>query len=320
MNTNYILIVLGEPYSVFSEIIGKYFSKYKKHKKKVILIGNIKLLKSQLKKLDYRITLKEIKDYKQAKIGHINIINIKFNYKAVFDKITSSSNKYINDSFFKSLDIINKSKNKCILINGPVSKKTFLNKKYLGITEYLATKTKTKNEVMLIYNNKFSVLPLTTHIPLKYVAKKITKRKIVKSILLLNNFYKKISKKDPKIAVLGLNPHCETIDDFSEEDKIINPSINILKKKKIKIYGPFPADTFFLKQNIKKFNTVVGMYHDQVLTPIKTIFEFDAINITLGLPFIRISPDHGPNSNMVGKNLSNPSSFAYSMKFAENLD
>ena len=80
-------------------------------------------------------------------------------------------------------------------------------------------------------------MPLTTHIPLKYVAKKITKRKIVKSILLLNSFYKKISKKDPKIAVLGLNPHCETIDDFSE-DKIINPSINILKKKD-KIYGPF---------------------------------------------------------------------------------
>ena len=85
------------------------------------------------------------------------------------------------------------------------------------------------------------------------------------------------------------------------------------KKRKVDISGPFAADTFFLKKNISKYDVVIGMYHDQVLTPIKTIFNFNAINITIGLPFIRISPDHGPNSSMLGKNISDPSSFFYAM-------
>ena len=83
--------------------------------------------------------------------------------------------------------------------------------------------------------------------------------------------------------------------------------------------GPFSADTIFLKKNRKKFDVIVGMYHDQVLTPIKTIFEYDAINITLGLPFIRISPDHGPNEQMVGKNLSDPLSLIKAITFFEKI-
>ena len=83
--------------------------------------------------------------------------------------------------------------------------------------------------------------------------------------------------------------------------------------------GPFSADSFFLKRNIENYDVVVGMYHDQVLTPIKTLFNFFAINITIGLPFLRITPDHGPNSDMLGKNKSDPSSFFYAMKFIENI-
>ena len=106
---------------------------------------------------------------------------------------------------------------------------------------------------------------------------------------------------------------------MSEEEKIIIPAINNLKNKKINIRGPFSADTFFLDKNIKKYNVVIGMYHDQVLTPIKTIFKFNAINITLGLPFIRVSPDHGPNFEMLGKNKSDPSSFFYAMRFFNEI-
>ena len=119
----------------------------------------------------------------------------------------------------------------------------------------------------------------------------------------------------PKIAITGLNPHCENFFNISEEKNIIEPAIKILKKKKIKIFGPYPADTVFLKQNIKKFNVIIGMYHDQVLTPIKTLYGFNAINITLGLPFLRISPDHGPNNKMIGKNKSDPQSLIDALKF-----
>ena len=103
----------------------------------------------------------------------------------------------------------------------------------------------------------------------------------------------------------------------SEEMNIIEPAIKILRKKKIKVFGPFPADTIFLEQNYKKFDVVIGMYHDQVLAPLKALKGFDAINITLGLPFLRISPDHGPNHQMIGKNKSNPQSLLQAIKFLD---
>ena len=202
---------------------------------------------------------------------------------------------------------------------GPYQKKTFLNKKFLGITEYIGHKTKSKNPVMLIYNKKLAVSPLTTHIPLKKVAQLVKKRKIIKDIIKINRFYKLTLKKQPNFAVLGLNPHCETTSNVSEEENEIIPAIKYLSKNKIKIEGPIPADTFFIKRNMDKFDVVLGMYHDQVLAPIKTIFEFKAINITLGLPFLKITPDHGPNYKMIGKNKSDPSSIFYAFEILNNI-
>ena len=90
-----------------------------------------------------------------------------------------------------------------------------------------------------------------------------------------------------------------------------------MKSIKYKISGPYSADTIFLKNNRKKFDVIIGMYHDQVLTPIKTLYEYDAINITLGLPFVRVSPDHGPNEHMLGKNKSNPLSLIRAISFLD---
>ena len=125
-------------------------------------------------------------------------------------------------------------------------------------------------------------------------------------------------KINPKIAITGLNPHCESNYNSSEEDKIIKPVIKSLKKRKYNVKGPFSADTIFMNENSKSYDVIVGMYHDQVLTPAKTLFGFNSINITLGLPFIRISPDHGPNNAMIGKNKSNPQSLIEALKFLNN--
>ena len=319
MNTKYILIILGEPYSTFSEIIGKYFVNNTKFKKKIIIIGNNKLLKAQLKNLNYLFSLNEIKNIEEAKKNIVNIIDVNFSYKKIYSKISSESNNYLKKCFDIVLDIIKKNQGKCILINGPISKKTFLKKKYLGITEYLSKKTKAKHETMLIYNDNLSVSPVTTHIPIKYVSKNISKKKIKNNVINIQSFYKKYFNKKVRFAILGLNPHCESIDKISEEQKIIIPTIKQLKKNGISIKGPFSADTFFLKRKLNNFDVVIGMYHDQVLTPIKTLYNFNAINITIGLPFIRISPDHGPNSDMLGKNISDPSSFFYAMKFLKKI-
>ena len=102
-----------------------------------------------------------------------------------------------------------------------------------------------------------------------------------------------------------------------EEEKIIIPAIQYLSKKRFKVYGPYAADTIFLRDKLKKFDVILGMYHDQVLAPIKSIFGFKAINITLGLPFLRISPDHGPNFEMFLKNKSNPDSLIEAIKFLD---
>ena len=319
MKINNILIILGEPQSTFSEILFKYFisKEFKKSKKKIILIGSRLLLLKQMKKLKFSFNFNTINDLREAHLNRLNIFNVNYNNQKIFSKISSDSKKYISSCFKLGLKLINNKKT--VLINGPISKKHFLKKKYPGITEYIAEKTKSKNQVMLIYNDKFSVSPITTHLPLKHVARNITKKKIIKNINQIKNFYENYLNKKPKIAVLGLNPHCETIDKFSEENKIIIPAIKFLKKYNLNIEGPFAADTFFLKKNINKYDVAVGMYHDQALTPLKTLYNFNAINITLGLPFIRISPDHGPNKIMLGKNMSDPSSIFCAMRFIEKI-
>ena len=151
---------------------------------------------------------------------------------------------------------------------------------------------------------------------IKISYQKINKKIISEKVFLIDSFYKKNFNIKPKIAVLGLNPHCESIHKYNEDEKIIKPCVKSLNKK-YNVSGPYSADTIFLKDNRKKFDVIVGMYHDQVLTPLKTLFEYDAINITLGLPFIRISPDHGPNEKMLGKNLSNPLSLLKAIKFLD---
>ena len=321
MKFNKILIVLGEPNSIFSEVLFKYFSlkNLKKNKSIIILVGNKKLIYKQMKKLKYNFNINQINHIEKARKQRINLIDINYKFEKPFTKISNSSNKYIENSFKKALQLIKVNKISK-LINGPISKKYFLKKKFPGITEYVGFKTKTKNPVMLIYNDNLSVVPLTTHIPLKNVTKFIKKRKIIDNIIKVDLFYKSKLKKIPKFAVLGLNPHCETTDKISEEKTEIIPAINYLKKKKIKISGPFSADTFFLKKNIKKFDVVVGMYHDQVLTPIKTLFKFKAINVTVGLPFVKVTPDHGPNQEMIGKNISDPSSIIYAFKFLNKIN
>ncbi len=320
MSSDIILIVLGEPNSIFSEVMLKYFEskKFRNNKKKIILIGNRKLFERQMKKLKYNFKINEILDIENSLLKSINIINVEYNFKKTFSKISSSSNKYIENCFDLALRLIKKY-NLSKLINGPISKKKFLKKKFPGITEYIGHKTNNKNPVMLIYNEELAVCPLTTHIPIKKVASNIKKVKIINCVKEIDNFYKSRLNKTPKIALLGLNPHCETIDVTSEEKNEIKPAVYSLKKKKIKISGPFPADTFFLQKNIKKYDVVIGMYHDQVLTPIKTLYNFKAINVTLGLPFIKVTPDHGPNHEMLGKNKSDPSSIFYALNFLKKF-
>ena len=318
MNNKPLLIVAGEPFSIFSEIFLKSI-KNKIYKKPIILIISKNLFIQQMKKLNFKVKIniinKENFNLNDLNKKKINIINVDFKFKKIFDKISNKSNKYIEECFEIALKLLKKN-TFAGLINGPISKKHFLKGKFLGITEYLAHKTNNDNKVaMLIYNKKLSVSPTTTHLPLKLVNKNLSKNKIINQIKIIRNFYKNKLNKEPRFGITGLNPHCESNYKSSEEKKIIIPAIKNLIKKKYKIKGPFAADTIFMRENLKNYDVIIGMYHDQVLAPVKTIFGFNAINITLGLPFIRVSPDHGPNTKMLGKNISNSKSLVEAINF-----
>ena len=321
MNYKPIILVAGEPNSIFFEILFKVFKK-KKFKSPIILIASYKILSLQMKKLNFKknikyLNLKKINDYKLNN-NSINLINVDYNQKKAFEKISNKSNKYVKKCFEIAIILI-KSKISNKIINGPISKKNFLKNKFLGITEFFAKKFKKRNVAMLIFNKKLSVSPVTTHLPLKNVSKTINKKLISEKVLLIDKFYKTYFGYKPKIAITGLNPHCESINKFNEDEKILKPAIKSLIKRRFQVSGPFPADTIFIKKNRERFDVILGMYHDQVLTPIKTLFEYDAINITLGLPFLRVSPDHGPNEQMLGKNRSNPLSLLRAISFLERV-
>ena len=314
-----IAIIAGEPNSISSEIIFKSWKlKNQFAHKPWFVIGSIRLLNLQKKKLKYQIKIKKIDtNFKinDLKGGELPVYDIEYIQQKPFEKISNKSNKYILKCFDAAIKFV---KDKKILgfINCPISKEYLFKNKYQGITEFLSSKTgKTNNEVMLIYNKKLSVAPVTTHIPLSQVNKKINQYKIVKKVKIVNNFYKKIFNKKPNFAILGLNPHNFSLSKKSEEKKIINKAIKNLIKLKIKVTGPVSPDSSFTIFKKYKFDVIIGMYHDQVLTPFKALYNFKAINITLGLPYIRISPDHGVAENIIGKKIANPRSLIESIKF-----
>jgi 4-hydroxy-L-threonine phosphate dehydrogenase PdxA len=322
-NNKPILIVPGSPRSIFYEIFFKAL-KEKKFKNPIIIIGNKEdLLNSSKKKCpEFKIILKKNSELKKGVVlKHVDnlsafLIDVPKLSPKNSNKKKKNYNNYIKDCFDIAFQLI-LSGFSSKLLNGPINKEEFLEKKYLGVTEYIAAKFKIKNFAMLILNRHLAVCPITTHLPIKIVSKNISKKLIIKKIHIINKFFKKLFKKKPKIAVTGLNPHCESIHKFNEDKKIILPAIKNLKNKGINLEGPYSADTIFLKKNRKKFNVIIGMYHDQVIGPLKTLYEHDAINITAGLPFLRVSPDHGPNANMIGKNKSNPISLIRALEFLD---
>ena len=317
---NLVGIVAGEPNSINSEIISKVWKKKSDFKNlNVFVIGSYLLIKHQLKNLKIKIKLKRItRIEKQNFKKELLILDVPLKFKKPFEINKKSKVDYVINSL--NLGVKMASRKKILgFINCPINKKeTFGNKKF-GIAEFLSKKLGVLGkEVMLIYNKELSVAPITTHIELKKVSASLSERKIIEKLITINKFYLKNFKIKPKIGLLGLNPHNDELRRNSEEKKVIIPAIKKLRKKKISIHGPLSPDTAFLNFKKKGFHVLVGMYHDQVLSPFKALFKFHAINITLGIPFIRISPDHGIGNDIVGKNLADPTSLLESIKFFKN--
>ncbi len=313
---NKIIILSGDPNSVNSEIIHKAWIKLNNSlKKRIYFISNCNLLKKQFKKIKKNVKIIKVKSITEGEnSASLKVININIKITDPFKVRKSQASKFVISSLNTAHRLCQNSKVVGI-INCAINK-TLLNKNNTGVTEYLASKSKIKkdSEVMLIQSSNFAVSPITTHININQVSKKLNKNLIISKVITLNKYFKKIFKKKPKIGILGLNPHNAELRKKSEEIRIIIPAIKKLKRLRIKAYGPLISDTTFI-ENYRKFDVIVGMYHDQVLAPFKALKKFEAINLTLGLKYLRASPDHGTAADLIGKNKANPTSLLRCIEF-----
>ena len=215
------------------------------------------------------------------------------------------------------------------LITGPMHK-SIINKAgfaFTGHTEYLADLTKTKKVVMMLTapcsedkqpNKQLRVALATTHLPLAKVSQAITRQSLTEVITILNSDMKKhFAIKQPRILICGLNPHAGEDGHLgSEEIETITPVINNLKNKGLNLTGPLPADTLFTQPYIEKADVVLAMYHDQGLPVLKHVGFGAAVNVTLGLPIIRTSVDHGTALELAGTGKANSGSFNAALNMA----
>jgi 4-hydroxythreonine-4-phosphate dehydrogenase len=209
------------------------------------------------------------------------------------------------------------------MVTAPISKENIQSEdfKFPGHTEYLAQAFDKKDVLMFMIAENLRIGVVTGHIPLDQVKKVLTKEAIASKLdLMLNSLKVDFGIPKPKIAVLGLNPHAGENGLLGDEEKrVISPAIEEFKKKGHLVFGPFPTDGFFAADTFKKYDAILGMYHDQGLTPFKMLAFDTGVNFTAGIMGIRTSPDHGTGFDIAGKNLADPGSMLHAIYAAADI-
>ena len=305
----------GDPAGIGPEICLKSLHDNSENLCNFELIGDIDFYKKLSKDLNLDLSFQNI--FKRE--DFVTVKNISLDSEVTFGMPNVSNSKYTLDVLMTgSLGCLNKEYS--ALVTGPINKKIINDYgfEFSGHTEFLADISNTKNVVMLLANSKLKVALLTTHLPLSKVSESITSKKIIETTKILNDSLKKLwNIKNPKISILGLNPHAGEGGFLgNEEIEIIEPAIRTLHQEKLEIDGPISADTAFLEEKLNKYDAYLAMFHDQGLPVLKSMGFGDSVNITLGLPFPRISVDHGTAYELAGKNKADPSSFKKSMELA----
>ena len=324
MNTPIIGITMGDPVGIGPEIILSAITNHCIYNyAKIIIIGDINILnlvcKQQNKKFNL-IKLDNLHDasFKEKNINVLNISNL-CTKNHHWGKPTSHTSKAMEQFIITAVNLAMEKKIDA-MVTCPINKAAMkmANSKYSGHTEMLAHLTGTKKFFMMLAGEKLKVVLVTIHIPLAEVHKKLTHDNIYETIIATNNtLISKFGKKNPRIAVAGLNPHAGESEMFgNEETKVISPAIKTAADKGINISGPHPPDTVFYHAASGSFDAVVCMYHDQGLIPFKMIHFSDGVNTTLGLPIIRTSVDHGTAYDIAGKNKADSTSLASAVKMA----
>jgi 4-hydroxythreonine-4-phosphate dehydrogenase len=319
-----LAITMGDPGGVGAEIIVKALRSPKVRQVSIpIIIGDSVVMKETLRVLKVPSTLRIIRSPDEAKPlkNSIDCIDIGLMKKFKKNKPTAHGGracvsyikKAVEFALHKSVDGI---------VTAPISKEALkmAGVSWPGHTEMLADFTKTKDYAMMFIGEPLRIILVTTHSALKNVHRLITQQKIVKTIRFAKKACNMLKMKKPKIAVAGLNPHAGEAGRFGDEEiKKIIPAIKKAQKEGISVSGPFPPDIVFNKAYKGDLDIIVCMYHDQGLIPLKMIAFDRGVNLTLGLPFIRTSPDHGTAYDIAWKGTANPSSMIEAIKLAAKL-
>ncbi|WP_279100547.1 4-hydroxythreonine-4-phosphate dehydrogenase PdxA [Bartonella apis] len=214
------------------------------------------------------------------------------------------------------------------LVTCPIAKKILYDAgfHFPGHTEFLADLAEKLNDkhyqpVMMLAGPQLRTIPVTVHIAIEKVPRALTKELLVETALIVaHDLSERFAIKNPRLAIAGLNPHAGEGGAMGIEEKtVIKPAMDILRSRGINVIGPLPSDTMFNARARQNYDVALCMYHDQALIPVKTIGFDDTVNVTLGLPFIRTSPDHGTAFDIAGKGIASPESFIAALTLADKL-
>ncbi|HHW56136.1 MAG TPA: 4-hydroxythreonine-4-phosphate dehydrogenase PdxA [Clostridia bacterium] len=308
-------ITMGDAAGVGPEIIMKALSDTQIYEiSKPVVIGDVKMLQRAESFLKTGLLIKAIQNVEEAefKFGVVNCIDlnllpIDLPYGRLSEKAGDAAFKYLK----KAIELA-KDKKIDAISTAPLNKEALHKAGYMypGQTEILAKLTNTTDFAMMLSAPRLKVIHVTTHVGLVDAVKMINPERVYTVIKLAYNTLKKAGYSNPRIAVCGINPHAgeNGLFGYGEEEEKIVPAIQKAQTENIKVTGPLPADTVFFRAIRGEFDIVVAMYHDQGHIPIKVLGFETGVNITVGLPFIRTSVDHGTAFDIAGKGIADEKS------------
>jgi len=318
-----IVITLGEPAGIGPDIVLK--AAQLDSLAELIVIGSPELLAARAQQLQIPIQLLDCDLNASAHLhvpGTLKIMPVALNDACIPGEINPVNSDYVIRCLSLATDLCLQNKVHA-LVTGPIHKAAInmAGIHFTGHTEFLAKRCQATNVLMLFVVNQLKVALATTHIPLQKVSSAITIPHLINTIQLLHNELKnRFGIKNPRLFIAGLNPHAGEEGLLGREEiDIIIPALNELKLKNINISGPFPADTLFTEKYLTECDAILGMYHDQVLPIVKHIGFNHAVNITLGLPIIRTSVDHGTALDIAGTGQADSGSLIAAINLATNL-
>lgn len=277
-----------------------------------IIFGSTKLISTWQKTLNTNIPINGIKEADKAIENKLNVLNL---WKEDIEVDLGNPTVFSGEYAFKSLEAATKalSNNEIdVLVTAPINKDNIQseNFKFPGHTEYLESQLEGES-LMILMSDTLRIGLITGHIPVSKISETITSELIQKKVAILHQtLIQDFAISKPKIAILGLNPHCGDNGVIgTEDDTVIRPTITDIQQTGKIVYGPYAADSFFGSGNYKNFDAILAMYHDQGLAPFKTLAFGGGVNYTAGLNKIRTSPDHGTAYELAGKDKANINSF-----------